>query len=201
MLHWQLKFSFDIDIFDAEVIDAQACKFSEQYNRIYCDIRETLHFAGAPSPTGFALDVKRNTDKQQNISNARHIFTKLILAGAYDQNGNLNQERLEELRHISKREGMVYVNARPDVPEMESAYTLMENLSLCEHLRWNAKMELLGFVRKPYEPDLDYASRDYDSKSHESIVPCHELNTLPKFRRSKIFDWAVVELSFKYDCL
>ncbi len=193
------KTLFNIDIFDSEVIDAEADKFEKQYKAISGEIYKEMQSANSPSPTGFAADVKKNTDKQQNISNARHVLTKLILAGAFDNQGNLNAERLEELQKFSYREGVRYVNADPDVPEKLPAYTLMENLSLCEHLRWNAKMELLGFVRRPYDPSKDYCVRDYDLKNHESLVPLHDLNTIEKFRRSKIYDWAVVELSFKYN--
>ncbi len=192
------KTLFDSDIFDTEVVAAESKKFSSQYYDIYSVVNKELNAAAAPKPQNVAADIKRDADRQQDISNVRHIYTKLILAGAYGPDGQIDRERLAYLQHISKREGITYVNAQPGVPEMQDAYTLMENLSLCEHLRWNAKMELLGFMPLPYNPDTDYCGRDYDLKMHECIVSCRELNSIPKFHATKVFDWAVVELSFRF---
>ncbi len=192
------KTLFDSDIFDTEVVAAESKRFSSQYYDIYSAVNRELNPAAAPKPQNVAADIKRDADRQQDISNVRHVYTKLILAGAYGPDGRIDDERLAYLQHISKREGMTYVNAQPGVPEMLPAYTLMENLSLCEHLRWNAKMELLGFLPLPYNPETDYCGRDYDLKKHECIVPCRELNAIPKFHATKVFDWAVVELSFRF---
>ncbi len=190
------KSLFNKDVFDTEVVDASAREFSGQYYELYKVISEKLDAPGAPSPKGAAKDFKRYADRQQDISNVRHVHTKLILAGAYSKDGAVDSGRIEYLRRISIREGDTYPNA---LPASGDAFRLMENLSLCEHLRWNAKMELLGFVPRPYNPDTVYPERDYDAKNHECIVSCSELNDKEKFRATKIYDWAVVELSFRYD--
>ncbi len=189
---------FNSHIFDREVIDAESRKFSAQYYEIYKQLNETLNPVGRAAWTGVAKDFKKFADSQQDISNVRHIFTKYILSGVIGDTGKIDRERLDYLRKISLREGVEYVNAKKDVPEMAEAFTLMENLSLTEHLRWNAKMEILGFMTRPYNPETDYCERDYDIKNHECIVSCHDLNTIPKYHDTKIYDWAVVELSFRY---
>ncbi len=189
------KSLFNISIFDTEVIDAAASKFSDQYYELYKAISEKLSSPGAPSPKDAAKDVKKYADRQQDISNVRHVHTKLILAGAYASDWTIDGKRLEYLREISHREGDTYPNAQPSAPD---AFALMENLSLCEHLRWNAKMELLGFLPRPYNPAIPYPERDYDARNHECLVSCQELNDKKKFRATKIYDWAVVELSFRY---
>ncbi len=189
------KSLFNVSIFDTEVVDAEAKKFSDQYYELYKAISERLGSSGSPSPANMAKDVKRAADKQQDISNVRHVYTKLIMAGAYDSQWRLRHDRMQYLRKISERNGEKYPNA---LPSAEEAYTLMENLSLTEHLRWNAKMELMGFVKRAYNPETTYPERDYDKKNHECIVSCDELNSREKFRETKIYDWAVVELSFRY---
>ncbi len=189
---------FNAEIFDTEIVDKDASEFSDQYYEIYQQINEKLDEETAPAPTCLAKDVKNQTNSQQDVSNVRHISTKLLLAGVivFDSNNQplCDVDRMEKLRLISERVGLEYLNAPVGSPE----FTLMENLSLCEHLRWNAKMELMGFVPGEMNPKVKYPERSYDFKTHECLVSCHELNTVPKFQSVKIYDWAVVELSMKY---
>ncbi len=190
------KSLFNARVFDKEIIDVEAKKFSSQYYELYRSISEKLDAASAPAPVGTAKDYKKYSDYQQDVSNVRHVYTKRLLAGVYDDKGKINDERQEYLRHISERHGDTYPNALPASP---AAYTFMDNMGRCEHLRWNAKMELLGFVQRPYNPSTEYPERDYDRKNHECIVSCQELDSKAKFRATKIYDWAVVELTFRYD--
>ncbi len=184
---------FNEEIFDTDLIDCDADRFHLQYEEICDEMFGKAEKKEEEKPIKHVNDdIKQNCFHQQDISNVRHIDTKLILAGAYDMKGNRNEERLKYLQSIAVREGVEYNNAKVGTP----AYTIMENLSLCEHLRWNAKMELLGFV--PYPSDLFplAGKKDYAYKTHHCIVSCKELNT--SLKHTKIYDWAVVELSFMY---
>lgn len=73
-----------------------------------------------------------------------------------------------------------------DFGKIASEPVLLTNFNYCEHLRWNAKMELLGFL--PGE------KRDYRKRVHPCIVDCKTL--AEKFGYTIPFDQAVVELSF-----
>lgn len=103
--------------------------------------------------------------EEQDKSNFWHIKTKRSLAG-------LPKDDLEKLAAFSLIKGS----------------TLLKNLRRCEHLRWNAKMEILGFVHKD-------APKDYKKRTHPCIIKCEDLEqgayayTLP-------YDEAVVKLSF-----
>ncbi len=189
---------FDVDIFDTDIEDQDSEAFSNQYYEIFRHISELLKEEPAPVPTLLAKDIKSMTYHQQDISNVRHVDTKLVLAGAVkwgkDCETNCDVRKMAELRRMSERKGFEYPNA----PEGSPEFTLMENLSLCEHLRWNSKLEVLGFVNSKLNSKVKYPEKNFDFKTHECLVLCHELNAIPKFKNTKIYDWAVVELSFRY---
>ncbi len=191
---------FDIEIFETEVNDAEAEAFDAQYSLIYNEISANgKQDKGASAPLeGAAKELKESFNKAQNISNARHVATKLLLSGALCADGTPCDQRIDDLRKIALREGLCYPNA----PAGSPAYRLMENLSLTEHLRWNSRTELLGFVRGAYCGDVSDTVKDYVRRTHECLVPCSVLNdtaTYPKFDHVKLYDWGVVELSFKYE--
>lgn len=60
-------------------------------------------------------------------------------------------------------------------------------LSHCEHLRWNAKMELMGFIR-------DGENKDSRRRQHKNIIDCKTLED--KYKDTIKYDKKVVELSF-----
>lgn len=63
---------------------------------------------------------------------------------------------------------------------------LLANMNYCEHLRWNAKMELLGFARGE--------KKDLRKRLHPCIVDCKTLSE--KFGYTIPFDQTMVEVSF-----
>ena len=67
---------------------------------------------------------------------------------------------------------------------------LFNNLAYCEHLRWNAKMKLMGFVS---------GERSLRKKTHECILSCNELiySENDRIARTYDFDKGIVELSFR----
>ncbi|MBP3548548.1 MAG: hypothetical protein J6J64_07725 [Alistipes sp.] len=108
--------------------------------------------------------------EEQDISNYRHIKTKRCLAGlSEDAPGNSVDIRLTK----------------------NSA--LLTNLRRCEHLRWNAKMELLGFVYGDIEEEK--RTKDLRRRKHRCLVSCHELET-GQDNKAIVYDEIVVNLSF-----
>lgn len=83
----------------------------------------------------------------------------------------------------------------------------MQNLSDCEHLRWNAKMELLGFepatsedIKKEEEKSKDKQRDPWRSlklRRHECIVDCLTLHSNPVLAKTIPYDESVVKLSFE----
>ena len=98
--------------------------------------------------------------EEQDKSNFWHIKTKRCLAG------------------LSKKE------TKKD--HIKKGSSLFKNLSRCEHLRWNAKMELLGFVHDD--------AKNYKKRTHHSIIECIPLES--KYPYLIPYDDKVVELSF-----
>lgn len=71
------------------------------------------------------------------------------------------------------------------------------NLANCEHLRWNAKMELLGFVSS-ISDDTNKPPRsikDLQRRIHSCLVDCQTLKEGPDSHTIK-YDRIVVSVSF-----
>lgn len=119
--------------------------------------------------------IKTRYQEEQDISNYRHIMTKRSLAGlSEDEPGEKARKKLTV------------------------GSPLFANLGRCEHLRWNAKMELLGFTF--YDNYNDEQNKDIRRRKHRCIVGCKELESGPD-KDTIIFDEKVVTLSFdsKFD--
>ena len=129
-------------------------------------------------------EVKISYQEEQDRSDVCHIYTKLVLAGVIDKGNHINQERLRRMVEMTTRDNNNEYS-RASGTEFEQ---LMHNLSYCEHLRWNAKMELLGFVHG--------AGKDFKKKTHHCIVDCNELIRNEHTKGTFIYDEGVVELSF-----
>ena len=65
------------------------------------------------------------------------------------------------------------------------------NLAYCEHIRWNAKMELLGFI---YGDE-----KSMKHKTHNCILSCNELirSDKPYIVNTLKYDKGIVELSIR----
>lgn len=110
--------------------------------------------------------------EEQDKSNYWHIETKRALAKLYDENGTIDRKIWS---YITTAIGDGKWDTEP----------ILKNLSHCEHLRWNAKMELLGFVR---------GRKDMKLRQHYCIVDCKTLKQ--EYDYTIPFDNVVVRLSF-----
>ena len=128
-------------------------------------------------------EFKEYYQKEQNRSNVCHVYTKLALAGVADGEDE------------AKREHMVAVIDRDEnneYPQLVSAVdkALFCNLAYCEHVRWNAKMKLVGFV---------YGEKSMKRKTHNTLLTCNDLirSEHPYVRETLRYDKGVVELSLR----
>ena len=129
-------------------------------------------------------EIKVWYQEEQDRSNAWHIYTKVALA----------------------KNGMT-----PDILFSDSNKPLLRNLSDCEHLRWNAKMELLGFEPARVEDiqTLEETTngllrspwKNFRLRRHECIVDCPTLHATPVLANTIPYDEATVKLSFEMNIL
>ena len=125
-------------------------------------------------------EIKIWYQEEQDRSNVWHIYTKIALV-----NDDVTSEMLQ----------------------LDSNKQLLQNLSDCEHLRWNAKMELLGFesatkedIKKAEEKSKGKQRKPWKSfklRRHECIVDCLTLHSNPVLEKTIPYDESTVKLSFE----
>lgn len=126
-------------------------------------------------------EIKVWYQEEQDRSNARHVYTKVALA----------------------KDGIT-----TEILLLDSNKQLLRNLCDCEHLRWNAKMELLGFepAKKEDVQTLEDRKADGNLRSpwrslrlrrHECIVDCQTLHSQPVLANTIQYDASTVKLSFE----
>lgn len=161
-------------------------EFKKEYDKIYNEISHNLP-KEEKTETLDAVDkaFKQYYKKEQDRSNVCHILTKSILAGVADK--DKNQEKLDQLISVTSR------NEHNEYPNLvsENDKTLFNNLAYCEHLRWNAKMELLGFI---YGDE-----KSMKHKTHNCILSCNKLirSDKPYIVNTLKYDKGIVELSIR----
>lgn len=125
-------------------------------------------------------EIKIWYQEEQDRSNAWHIYTKVALV-----NSGVTLELLQ----------------------LDSYKQLLQNLCDCEHLRWSAKMELLGFESATKE-DIKTAEEKSNDKQrnpwrslklrrHECMVDCQTLHSNPVLANTIPYDESAVKLSFE----
>ena len=124
--------------------------------------------------------------KQQNISNAMHVETKLYLTGIYKRkymmqfhfSSQLEMRAIKKINYTEKNScGKLVSVAHAD-------QTRLENLAIAEHLRWVAAYEMMGYV---YGPE-----KDYSQKTHPYMKDYKLLD-----ETTKSYDCNVVDTSFR----
>lgn len=117
----------------------------------------------------------------QNISNARHSRTKMILMG-FDEN-NLPDCLKSYYGYADSRK---YGTLDYDCNALDA--TLLKNMAIVEHERWIASHKLMGYT---YAPE-----NDHEKKHHKYLVPWKDLST-----EEQSWDCDVVDttIRFAYD--
>lgn len=131
--------------------------------------------------------------ESQDRSNAIHAKTKITLL---EKTVGTENARDFALRALKKREGRQSTISYPFLNYSESI--LMLNLAMCEHLRWNAAHEMMGYVN-----NKDGHECDELRKKHNCLKPWEELDkesdAVDYIDDYKLFDYGVVETSFKLE--
>lgn len=129
--------------------------------------------------------------ESQDRSNALHADTKIMIlekAIGVDHVKDFAQRALAQ--RTGKQKNITYPNLSPEENK------LMLNLAMCEHLRWNAAHEMLGYVNEPIGHECNERM-----KRHNCLKPWQELdnesNNAGYPVDFKIFDFGVVETSLK----
>ena len=109
--------------------------------------------------------------------------------------------------HIYTKIALVNEDVTPESFQLDSNKQLLQNLSDCEHLRWNAKMELLGFepatsedIKKEEEKSKDKQRDPWRSlklRRHECNVDCQTLHFNPVLAKTIPYDESAVKLSLE----
>lgn len=149
-----------------------------------------------PSKDGTLWEKKSKIRRKesQDRSNALHADTKLLIlekAVGAEHAQNFAQ------RALRAREGQQKDIHYPNLSDAEN--TLMLNLAICEHLRWNAAHEMLGYVNNTTGHNCDERT-----KRHNCLKPWQELDLESDASIKagnpidyKIFDFGVVETGCK----
>lgn len=194
-----LKKAFSYETINADVLEKAAKRFKYRYDILNDKSFDTSQYkkeaeGAAEVWLNRRLSYQNEADRlkrkeseikvwyqeEQDRSNAWHIYTKVALV---DDGITLE---------------MLLLDANKQ---------LLHNLSDCEHLRWNAKMELLGFEPAREEDIKDLKEmengklrnpwRSFKLRRHECIADCQTLHTNPVLASSIPYDESAVNLSFE----
>lgn len=194
-----VKKAFSYDVVNTDVLEKAAKQFKYRYD-IVCDKKTYVPSVdddenADESWLNRRLTYLNETDRlkrkeneikvwyqeEQDRSNAWHIYTKVALA----------------------KDGITL-----ETLLLDSYKRLLHNLCDCEHLRWNAKMELLGFEPAAKENvqtlndrkangDLRSPWRSLRLRRHECMVDCLTLHSESVLANTIQYDESTVKLSFE----
>jgi hypothetical protein len=129
--------------------------------------------------------------ESQDRSNALHAQTKLLLL--QKTIGEDNAKSLA-LRVLEERTGKQISITYPLLSPSENR--LMLNLAMCEHLRWNAAHEMMGYVNNIKGHGCDELIKEHNCLKHWQDLD-NESDNANYPVDFKLFDFGVVETSFK----
>ena len=157
---------------------------------------------------------KRRQQKQQGLknhrevrckemedqSNAWHLETKMALMGVSPGNGRLEAllkaiEGRDYEADITRYDTTTAPNDHAYPNASPSQRALFDNLAKCEHLRWNASMELMGYQAAPIPATSRENKRDYVKQRHACLVSCQRLESVPVLSATIKYDYTVTDVS------
>lgn len=174
------RFKYRYDILYGAKFDAIENGNEEEYADEVWLKRRKVYLEETDAVKRKESEIKIWYQEEQDRSNVWHIYTKIAL---------------------------VNEDVTPESLQLDSNKQLLQNLSDCEHLRWNAKMELLGFepatsedIKKEDEKSKDKQRDPWRSlklRRHECIVDCLTLHSNPVLAETIPYDESAVKLSFE----
>lgn len=174
------RFKYRYDILYGAKFDAIENGNEEEYANEAWLKRRKVYLEETDAVKRKESEIKIWYQEEQDRSNVWHIYTKIAL---------------------------VNEDVTPESLQLDSNKQLLQNLSDCEHLRWNAKMELLGFepatsedIKKEEEKSKDKQRNPWRSlklRRHECIVDCLTLHSNPVLAETIPYDESAVKLSLE----
>ena len=182
--------------------------------------RNSYHTDG---PDGLYKRNKLKQQESQDLSNAHHVDTKLVLADILPSSGTFNSTRADLLmdcittvmNQLLKEQYQQKMNNTLDtfdsyqyiqdqVRKYQESHSiedinlqeLIENIAKCEHLRWNASNRLQGY--RPYK-DAQGNQKHYYRKELACLVSYEDLLKDAKLRDTIKYDYNTILVSFTYN--
>lgn len=169
--------------------------FNDAYNRLFARLEGSATPAEQHTPTLDELYANRSA-AQQNLRNYLHGLTKLQLIGLSEEEVrralvcrrdgqplDADQERIVNLVDAVIGYAEAHNGIYPTKPSDDPTDTLVCNVAICEHLRWNAVMELQDYsfgteknhLRRTHPcltewDNLTYEKQTYDFLALETIL-------------------------------
>lgn len=179
---------YTYDVIIKNKIQEQAKEFLKSYNSVLgetgdWDSRHSLLRTGT-----IDKKVEIRIKERQDRYNALHQFTTLQLLGIIStatpvrplpsKYPFITEEQL--IGNMKRYDG----NGIPcnEDDELQLWYTRLENVSKCEHLRWNSALYMLGFIH------VDDKKKDFRKRQHKCLVDWNQLDS--DIRK---YDYKVVE--------
>lgn len=135
--------------------------------------------------------------ESQDRSNALHAKTKIMLLEKAVGKDNAKEFALKALEEREKKDD--FTISYPQLNKAENC--LMLNLAKCEHLRWNAAHEMLGYINNT----TDEHRCNEMKRRHNCLKDWQDLDAESRavdyIDNYKLFDFGVVETTFKMEYL
>ena len=179
--------------YDNIILD-RALQGGLMFNGAYNSLSARLEGASAPSeqhkPTLDELYANRSAARQ-NLCNFLHGLTKLQLIGLSEEEVRQalsrrrdgqpldnDQERIVALVDSVTGYAEAHGGTYPTQPSGDPTETLLCNVAVCEHLRWNAAMELNGYtygaekdhLRRTHPCLTDWENLTYEKQTYDFLA-------------------------------
>ncbi len=191
--------AFSYDTINKDVLEKAAKRFKYRYDILYGAKFDTIENGNEEEYANEAWLKRRKVYLEETDAVMRKESEIKIW---YQE----EQDR-SNVWHIYTKIALVNEDVTPASLLLDSNKQLLQNLSDCEHLRWNAKMELLGFepatsedIKKEEEKSKDKQRDPWRSlklRRHECIVDCQTLHFNPVLAKTIPYDESAVKLSFE----
>lgn len=195
----------DIYTYDNIVADKVLREAIEYGNNYYEAFQNLERIVGKEEMelTGLARIRKNHRSLSQDIANSLHASTKFLLMGLNEKmlkrlftSSDLTEQEqktksmLIEISNYSENNEFIF---EKDSKKMEGdeVKTLIYNIAMCEHLRWNAAHEIMGYTLGDERNEI--------LKQHDCLT---DFSDLPKFPQNPNYDkgdydFLVLETSIK----
>ena len=195
----------DIYKYENIIIDKVLCEAEEYGNSYYEAFKKYEQIVGKEEIklSGLAEIRKKHRSLSQDIANSLHASTKFLLMGLDEKmleklftDTNLTAEEQEkknqliEMMNYSESNNFVFEKDLSKICKDEIKL-LLYNIAMCEHFRWNAAHEMMGYTYGNEKNEV--------IKQHDCLT---NFSSLPKFPHNPIYDkgdydFLVLETSIK----